>query len=207
MRIIIIADTHGRHREVSLPAGDMIIHAGDISMKGEEPEVLDFLDWFASLDFTYKIFIAGNHDFYFEKRTMEEIETILPAGIIYLQDTGITIDGIKIWGSPVTRWYFNWAFNRRAEVIGRHWDMIPRDTDILITQGPPFRILDTNIKGQHTGCKELLLAVQEIQPQLHVFGHIHESYGIVEKKHGQLINASILDQGYKINNAPVCVDI
>ncbi|HEX2628719.1 MAG TPA: metallophosphatase domain-containing protein [Chitinophagaceae bacterium] len=207
MRIILIADTHGCHREVKLPAGDMLIHAGDISTKGDENEVLDFLDWFSSLDFAHKIFIAGNHDFYFEKRTIEEIESVLPKNIYYLQDSGITIDGFKIWGSPITPWYFNWAFNRRADAIVRHWDMIPRDTDILITHGPPFRILDTNIKDQHTGCKELLLAVQEIQPRLHVFGHIHESYGMVEKKYGQFINASIMDHEFKIRNKPAIVNL
>ena len=155
----------------------------------------------------FEIFIAGNHDFYFEKRTIKEIEDVLPAGITYLQDSGITIDDLKIWGSPVTPWFFNWAFNRRAEMIGRHWDMIPRDTDILITHGPPFRILDQNIKEQHIGCKELFLAVQEIQPKLHAFGHIHESYGVVEKNYGQVINASLLDSEFKLRNAPVVIDI
>lgn len=53
------------------------------------------------------------------------------------------------------------------------WSMIPENTDILVTHGPPYGILDTNIQNQHTGCPHLLQRVLAIKPRLHVFGHIH----------------------------------
>lgn len=126
MKFIVISDTHNKHESLFLPAGDILIHAGDVSMKGTEAEIIDFLEWFAIQDFEYKIFIAGNHDFYFEKQTNEHIQAVIPKGIIYLNDSGTTIKGLNIWGSPITPWFFNWAFNRhRGEPIRRHWDLIP----------------------------------------------------------------------------------
>lgn len=95
MKIIAISDTHGSHRKLELPEGDLIIHAGDISKRGLKAEVLDFLDWFGELDFEHKILIAGNHDFFFESETKEDVLKVIPSNVIYLNDSGITIDGIK----------------------------------------------------------------------------------------------------------------
>ena len=66
MRIICISDTHGKHRDVELEPADLIIHAGDMSEMGTKEQILDFINWFSSLDYQYKILIAGNHDFFFE---------------------------------------------------------------------------------------------------------------------------------------------
>src|SRR5262249_25680108 len=152
-----------------------------ISMKGEESEIRNFLNWFGGLEYQHKILIAGNHDFYFEKSSDAEIEKIIPSNIIYLKDSGTIINGLKIWGSPVTPWFLDWAFNRRrGDPIRRHWDLIPDDTDILITHGPSFRILDVDNKGQHLGCKDLFNRIQELKLKAHLFGHIHESYGLIE---------------------------
>lgn len=74
MKFVIISDSHGQHAKLNLPKGDAIIHAGDITQRGAENEVIDFLNWFTDLDFKYKIFIAGNHDFYFERTPEEEIK-------------------------------------------------------------------------------------------------------------------------------------
>ena len=104
MKIVAISDTHCRHKSVKLPKGDLLIHAGDLTYKGELSEMKDFLHWFAALDFDHKIFIAGNHDFYFEKTDRDSIAALLPPGIVYLNDSGINIGGINIWGSPVTPW-------------------------------------------------------------------------------------------------------
>ena len=62
MKFVAIADTHGKHKDLTIPSGDMLIHAGDISMKGDEDEIIDFLNWFDEQNFKHKILIAGNHD-------------------------------------------------------------------------------------------------------------------------------------------------
>ena len=208
MKIVAISDTHGLHARLKLPEGDLLIHAGDISNRGERTEVINFLHWFARQNHQYKIFIAGNHDFFFEREPDEEIEKIIPPGIIYLKDSGTAINGLNIWGSPVTPWFLNWAFNRYpGDDINRHWDQIPADTDILITHGPVFRTLDENAEGQNIGCKDLLVKVQAIRPGVHVFGHIHESYGTIDKQKTKFINASVLNEKYKLVNEPIVFDL
>src|SRR5690625_1620059 len=143
MKIVAISDTHGRHADIVFPKGDMLIHAGDVSSRGTRTQVADFIDWFARQPHKYKIFIAGKHDFFLEQADVQEIKELIPEGIIYLNDSGVEIEGIKFWGSPVTPWFYNWAFNRdRGEEIKQHWDLIPDDIRVLITHGPPSRILD-----------------------------------------------------------------
>ena len=208
LKFVAIADTHGKHYQLKLPKGDALIHAGDISMKGEESEIIDFLNWFELQDYEFKILIAGNHDFYFERESDEQISKLLPNTIIYLKDSGTIINEYKIWGSPVTPWFFNWAFNRhRGNDIKRHWDLIPGDTDILITHGPMFRTLDKGVKGQHLGCKDLFDKIHEVKPKVHICGHIHEAYGNIEKSGIKFLNASILNEKYEMTNSPIIFEL
>jgi Icc-related predicted phosphoesterase len=204
LKFVVISDTHCRHHNLKLPEGDVLLHAGDISYKGHKEEIVDFLKWFSKQDFAYKIFIAGNHDFYLEKAMLPEIESLIPQNVIYLNDSGLTIDGINIWGSPITPWFFNWAFNRhRGDDIKIHWDLIPANTDILITHGPVLGIHDTVINSQHVGCRDLLEKVKEIKPKVHICGHVHEGYGITQKFGTKFINACILNESYELVNKPV----
>ncbi|KAA6338397.1 3' 5'-cyclic adenosine monophosphate phosphodiesterase CpdA [termite gut metagenome] len=204
MNILFFSDTHRLHRRLkNLPPADMIIHAGDISFSGEDHEAEDFIRWFGKLDYKYKIFIAGNHDFYFEDETIRRIQQMLPGNAYYLCDSGVEIEGIKCWGSPITP-LFNWAFNcERGEQICGHWKLIPKDTDILITHTPPLGILDRTTRGIHTGCEDLLKTVKRITPRYHLFGHIHEAYGMIQSGETTFINGSVLDKNYYIKNKPV----
>ena len=171
-------------------------------------EITDFMDWFRKLNYTYKILIAGNHDFFFEKAKAKEIAQLIPDEVIYLKDSGIEINGIHIWGSPVTPWYFNWAFNmHRGAPLKKHWEQIPANTDILITHGPPAGYLDMVINEQHVGCKDLLNRVLEIKPKVHVFGHIHEAYGDIKRKGIHFINASVMNELYELVNKPILFDL
>lgn len=208
MKLVLISDTHGTHKTVQVPEGDVLIHAGDLSKRGEEGEVKEFLEWFSKQPHTYKVFVAGNHDWLFERRSAEYIKSLIPENIIYLNDSGVEINGVYIWGSPIQPTFYNWAFNRdRGEDIKRHWDLIPEHTDVLITHGPPYGILDKTIRGEHVGCQDLMNTIHEIQPKLHVFGHIHEGYGIQQSKQTNFVNASILDQKYRCVNQPIVINI
>jgi len=209
MKVICISDTHGLHKDVKLPQGDLLIHAGDISSRGTRSEVLDFIQWFDNLEqFAYKIFIAGNHDFFFEETLTSEINAIIPKNIIYLNDSGVVVEGLKIWGSPIQPEFYDWAFNRkRGEEIKKHWDLIPDDTDVLITHGPPANILDKTTTGKNVGCQDLLDAVVNINPKFHIFGHIHEAYGMVKKNDSTFVNASLLTERYALSNEALCVEI
>lgn len=204
MKLVLLSDSHGQHRSIVMPPGDIVLHAGDLTGRGRKEEVLDFLQWYSSLSYTYKVFIAGNHDFYFEERSTREIADVIPPNIIYLNDSGVTIEGLNIWGSPIQPWFFDWAFNRqRGADIRKHWDLIPGDTDVLITHGPPMGILDRNVQGEPCGCEDLLLKVKEVKPKLHLFGHIHEAAG-KQTHHGTtFVNGSVLDARYEMKNEPV----
>ncbi len=193
MKIICISDTHNLHKDLKIPDGDILIHAGDMTCVGGIDEIKEFNEWLGTLPHRHKIVIAGNHDVYLE--SVPSMAKILITNGIYLNDCGVEIEGLKIWGSPISPNYQGWVFGReRGEEIRKHWEMIPEDTDILITHCPPFGILDFDPKGKHEGCKDLLETVQQkIKPRLHVFGHLHDAHGQVQIGETTFINASIVN--------------
>lgn len=202
MKFLCLSDTHGKHRVLrNLPHADVIIHAGDLSRDGSERSCMDFMNWLSKLDYEHKIFIAGNHDFFFEEASAQYVRKVVPENLVYLNDSGVNINGINIWGSPVTPRFFDWAFNRdRGKVIDKHWKLIPAKTDILVTHGPPMGILDDVGLSDHAGCADLLRHLKRIKPKFHIFGHIHGSYGRLETPNTQYINASIVDDNYDVKN-------
>ncbi len=209
MKALAISDTHGLHHQLNLPETDLIIHAGDFTKRGTRDEVEDFMSWFSKQDATYKILIAGNHDFYMEQQSKEQVMKSIPQGIIYLDDSGVELAGIKIWGSPVQPWFYDWAFNRRPGAeIQKHWDKIPNNTEVLITHGPVYGILDQTVHGKKAGCPDLLQKIQDM-PSLcfHICGHIHEAHGVLQKGATTFVNASTLNYQYQIHNKPVLFDL
>jgi Icc-related predicted phosphoesterase len=203
MQITTISDTHGLHHQLQLPGGDLLIHAGDVCNRGTVAEAIDFMTWFINQNYKYHVFIAGNHDFYFENFTQQEIQDMLPENAYYLNDSGVEIEGIKIWGSPITPTFFDLAYNKdRGVAINSHWEKIPNNTNILITHGPPYGMLDKNIENRYVGCNDLLTKVKEIQPNYHIFGHIHEGFGMIQNDVTTYINTSSVDFNYKVRKVP-----
>jgi predicted phosphodiesterase len=199
MRLVLISDTHGLHNRMGpLPEGDVLIHAGDFMNAGYDPnEAISFNRWLGQQPFEYRIVCAGNHDRYFQ-RLPEEARSLLSNGI-YLEETGITIEGLSFWGSPYTPEFLDWAFMYpRGDRAKEHWDRIPDELDVLITHGPPYGILDRIAPhGVHLGCEELLKAVEEKKPKVHVFGHIHAGAGLLRSGATQFVNAAYLNESYK----------
>lgn len=193
MKIVCLSDTHTKHRQVAIPEGDMLIYAGDICHKGKDEHVLqDFNAWLGSLPHRYKIVTAGNHDYLLEQQA-DKAKAIL-SNAIYLEDEGITIEGIKIWASAVTPRFLGVGSNRKPrEIIQQHWAKIPKDTDLLITHTPAYRIGDRSFFGLRPGCRDLAKILPSITPKLHVFGHIHEDYGQFKVGNTLHINVAIVD--------------
>lgn len=208
MQIVCISDTHGQHKAMSIPEGDVIIHAGDITRVGNWHEIEEFLSWYSELPHRYKIFIAGNHDKSFEK-DRENILKKIPSNVIYLEDNGIEIENLYFWGSPYTPKFLNWSFGKeRGQEILAYWQKIPLNTNILITHGPPRNILDLTYKGHNVGCSDLRQTIEMLKNlKLHVFGHIHESYGIQLHNHCTFVNASLLDRKYKKCYEPIVIEL
>lgn len=209
MKLTFISDTHDMHDKVITGSGDILFHCGDMTGRGEIHSLEAFARFMEKQDFKHKVVISGNHDFCFENGHRGFAEKIMKDhGIIYLNDNFCEIEGLKIWGSPVQPRFFDWAFNRdRGEDIKSHWDMIPSDTDILITHGPPYDILDQVRGGGNVGCVDLLDAVKRVRPRIHAFGHIHEDYGVVERDGTVFVNACSADHKYRLVNKPITIVI
>lgn len=193
VRIVCISDTHMRHPQLKIPACDVLIHAGDVTRRGTFAELEQFVAWFSAQPATHRVFIAGNHDLCCERRTADVRELAQAQAVTYLQDEGATVEGLKLYGSPVTPTFRNMAFNRDpGPPIAKYWAPIPEDLDILITHGPPRGVLDRMVLGKHVGCVDLLQRVRTVRPRAHVFGHIHEARGTtrVDGLPTQFINAA-----------------
>jgi Icc-related predicted phosphoesterase len=203
IKIVIISDTHGYHEQASIPDGDILIHAGDLTKRGALNEVAQFNDFMGKLPHPKKIVIAGNHDFSFEREPQKA--RALMTNCIYLEDKGITINGINFYGSPWQPRFFDWAFNLdRGPALRQKWELIPEFTDVLITHGPPTGYGDKTVRGDAAGCDDLLQVVRRIKPRLHIFGHIHEGYGSFKEGNTTFINASVCNLQYSpINPAHV----
>jgi len=191
MRIWHISDTHTYHRLLEVPTNiDMVIFSGDCSNPRDpynnEPEVRGFIDWYRTLKIPYKIFVAGNHDTSIEKRLVTK-EDFKRHDIIYLENEDVTIEGLKIFGSPFTPTFgYGWAFNKDRNKLERIWrNIIDEDVDIVINHGPPKGILDlsTDRHGgiERCGDKSLLNRVMEVNPKLCLFGHIHNCLDIINQ--------------------------
>jgi Icc-related predicted phosphoesterase len=201
LKIDCISDTHFQHKKLDLPGTDILIHSGDCSGSDLE-SALEFLDWFKEQNYSHRILVPGNHDYIFELIPEQMQEECKKRKIILLNDSGCELEGIKIWGSPVQPWFLDWAFNRRrGSDIRKHWDLIPEDTEILITHGPPYMIRDEVLGRdgsiEHVGCEDLYRKIIQTQVKLHVFGHIHESRGHAILDGRTYMNASSLDGMYK----------
>jgi Icc-related predicted phosphoesterase len=173
--------------------------------RGTLDEVEAFDAYLGSLSHTAKIVIAGNHDWCFERTPKAARARMTNA--TYLEDEAVSFLGLKFYGSPWQPRFFDWAFNLdRGEPLRRKWRLIPEDTDVLITHGPPAGFGDTNIEGEATGCVDLTEAVQRIRPGLHVFGHIHEGYGQSTDGETTFVNGSSCDISYRPVNPPIVFD-
>lgn len=217
IKMVCFSDTHTLHGRGSFGqyqpfiGADYAIFAGDMCNSGHyKSEILNFIEWFKNMPVTNKICIAGNHDRLMEVMSHDEIEEIFKdTGIIYLNDSSVVINDIKFHGSPITPYFFNWAFNRHSHEIDKHWQLIPDDTDILITHGPAYGYLDLvnnrYDQNKRTGCPELLKHIERIKPKYHICGHIHCGYGTAKNEHTTFINAAVLDEEYKLVNEPIYI--
>ena len=212
-RIVCMSDTHATHRQISVPKGDVLIHGGDFTKSGEPGTVRDLSQYFAKVGMDNTIVIAGNHDLTFQpdfyatawrrfhhKQAFDAKQTkALLTNCIYLEDTSHVLEGdMKVYGSPWQPVFYDWAFNlQRGEPLRAVWSAIPADTDILVTHGPPLGRGDLCSHGKVVGCFDLLQEVQDrVKPRVHVFGHVHESYGTSYDGTTLYVNASNLTHQY-----------
>jgi Icc-related predicted phosphoesterase len=215
MIITVISDTHGKHNEITqdLPGGDLLLHAGDISSMGYQHEVQQFCKWFNNVEnYDHKIFIAGNHDWGFQNNVEKIMEIVNSYKTVdYIQDETVSVGDdekmVNVYGSPWQPEFYNWAFNlpKNGVELAAKWDAIPDNTDILITHGPAFGVLDT-VAGKmwdNLGCQLLTDKIKTIKPKIHLCGHIHSGYGYFFDGDTHFLNASVLNEAYQYTNKPL----
>lgn len=218
MIIDCVADLHGHYPE--LEGGDLLIVAGDLTANDSHLQYLKFFHWIANTPYKKRIVIAGNHDNLAQK---EKILNVAKGDFEYLCDSKTEYEGLKIWGSPWTPWFKGVnphckAFMKKDKDLSKKWNMISLDVDILITHGPPFGVRDgiplEDGSLYHAGSKSLYNWLKYVErPPYHVFGHIHEGYGVeeffstYENKMMKSINCSHVDVKYRPVNKPIRIEI
>lgn len=213
VRVVCISDTHCR--PVRVPAGDVLVHCGDMTMGGRD-ELDDFARWFNDIDIKHKVVIAGNHDELLDSERcaalgdechLDAFRTSLEAH--YLEDSGCTVAGLRFWGSPFQPAYGDWAFQlARGEPCRERWSRVPAGIDVLVTHGPPLGRGDRCYNGKRAGCQDLLDEVQNrVRPRVHVFGHIHEGFGVSSDGVTDFVNAATCNLRYQPIHRPVVLDI
>lgn len=210
MRLVLTSDTHTKENLLELPDGDVLIHCGDFDLR-HLVDINALEDWFSNLPHKHKLWIAGNHDFYPEGFS-KEIFKIMVNFSTYLQDDEVVIEGIKFYGFPWTPIFNDWSFMLNESRMKEKVKEIPKDTDVLISHGPCYGILDQLRKangtfGESVGSIPLRDRVKEIKPSIHVFGHIHEGYGKYTDYKTNYFNVSHMDEFYQPTNKPMVVDI
>jgi len=202
-RFVCLSDTHSQSFKV--PPGDVLLHSGDLTTVGRVSQIKKTMDWINGLPHPIKIVIAGNHDLalntewyktHWEDHHWSHKEDVAAAKelvvgtaahrgrVTYLENSCIEVrvkengNFWKIYGIPDTPEFCGWAFAYERGEAANIFRAIPKDTDILLTHGPPHGVLDQTIGGDNAGCEDLLKKLDEVRPLLHVFGHIHEARGV-----------------------------
>ena len=227
-RLVTTSDFHGHAPEVHPPDGDLLTVHGDCTDHGNQGEVEEFFNWVVHQAPRYThgvVFIAGNHDKSFDRRrrtafpesyhwfeaTMADF--LRTPNVYYLENSGVEIDGVKIWGSPYTPWFNGdkWAFNvHRGPDSYDIWQLIPEGTDILITHGPVMGKLDyflgpMDFQLPYKGCEQLKQRVEEIKPKLHLCGHIHTAHGMTRDAHTFYLNSCMVDNSLQLAHKPLTI--
>lgn len=208
IKIIAISDTHTREIWLDIPKCDILLFCGDFNIKSKAD--LEYANcWFDKQKATTKIFVAGNHDGYLVHLGRKRVKKLF-SNVTYLEDEMVEVAGLKIYGSPWSPEFNNWAFmyprySLEAEKI---WAKIPENLDILATHCPPYGILDRNSVDIRCGCDVLLRAIIDKKPKNHIFGHIHSWGGqSITQKEVNLYNVSVLNEGYNLVNPPTIIEV
>lgn len=208
MRIVCVSDTHEQEAGLHIPECDLLIHAGDMTYRGDRHKLLAFDEWCAQLPLPRDriLVCAGNHELTLEKEPWLAQQAFQHC--TYLLDESVERDGFKIYASPWQPRFNDWAFNldRGSEALRQAWARIPDDTDVLVTHCPPYGYGDVT-RDVHVGCELLLERVRVVRPKLHVCGHVHEGYGLHETDFGTVVvNASTCDARYRAVNPAVVIE-
>lgn len=217
LKCVVISDTHSKEKEIewfrkqeNLDKVNTVIHCGDFSHS--EKTFWDFLKWYGALEIENKILICGNHDSVSYEMGYKKMKEVCAAyHIDYLQDSGIEIQGIKIWGSPMSNEYGDWPFMANDFELDQYWQKIPDDTNVLITHGPAYNVGDyvfQDISEPNVGSRTLAMRIRDLKClSHHFFGHVHCDGGVHQQDNYTGYNASIMNFWFRPENEPWTFEI
>lgn len=215
--LVVISDTHCLHDRLHIPTCDFLIHCGDFSHLGRPQEVNDFFEWFVNqTQASHRICIPGNHEITLDpghdgyNEGVREIVRSYENDCHYLVNRHITLDGLKIFGSPVSRKCGNWGWGLSETDMAKTLDLyMPQSIDIVVTHGPGYMMQDwvPHRGGEHTGSHVLLDRVTQSEAILHLCGHIHPGRGFRQNNHILHANASCIDDYYKVMPDTMMIEI
>ncbi|WP_165356586.1 metallophosphatase domain-containing protein [Sphingosinicella sp. BN140058] len=203
VRVTVISDTHCLHDALRLPAGDLLIHCGDMFdlSRREGGDLARMDDWFGKQPFERILCTGGNHDQILEQARASNPQPFRNAH--YLEDEMLHYRGLRIYGAPWVPGLPTHAFPKTRSALAEAWARIPNEIDILVTHTPPRNVLDRSTRGTSFGCPELAEAVRRTAPRIHCFGHVHAGAGQTARDGTLFINASSVRSAGGALRAPI----
>ena len=205
MKIVALSDTHGKHRQIEIPDGDILIYAGDFEIRNNL-DLFEMSEWLNELPHKRVVAIFGNHDFTehseikYMKQMFERVNLLF--------NESIEIDGLKIWGSPYSPFFNNWAWMQPDNMLKEIWDTIPLETEIIVTHTMPYGILDGVLpRMESVGSLTLRDAIKRVHPYIQIGGHLHESFGRYTDGKTDYYNVSVLDEQYQVANHVTVIEV
>lgn len=216
--MIVLSDTHGELPSLDLTGIDLVLHGGDYSLAGKEDHMKQlayfekaFCPWARQISKTVGFYyIDGNHETFREALPNYTNDVIEQYNI---NDKMVTFKGKNIYGFPWTPYFYGWAFNLfdNKYQLGEKCDLIPENTDILLSHGPVYGMMDLVKESRriwrHVGSKELAIRVDKIRPKLVVSGHLHDNFGVVDLEGIKYVGVSQADEDYCFDRQPISIEI
>jgi calcineurin-like phosphoesterase family protein len=211
MRIVATSDTHFPVDTSLIPDGDVFIHAGDLLEMGDPSEWYECSEWLADLPHKRKIFVPGNHDFYFMHYPGPAFWQMQTMGFEVLghplgNATTELPNGMTVLGIPFIKDKARWAFNSTELEVYQHIMKYP--ADIVVSHVPIANVLDVDWSGfPPSGFESYIIYLRQYQPKLWIHGHVHETYGHERVLKTDVYNVSLCDRQYRHINPPLVIDI
>ena len=191
-----------------IPKCDVLAIAGDISnFNDTEWFSKTFLPYISEYKnkFDVCMLVFGNHD--------DEIpnKVDVPEYIRILANKATNYKGYIFYGSPnivdspVIK---SSIYSLSEKSLKKIYQEINQYTDVLITHMPPYGFGDTVInQSYHLGSMSLMEKVRIIKPKIHIFGHIHTGKKYTKENGTSYINASVVNEEYRVSYKPTIINL
>ena len=175
MKILAFSDLHmsrGRAELLTVAAeqADLVIGAGDFCNMREGLDVAMHL---LSGITAPLVMVPGNAE------SFDELKAVALPNMHVLHGSEVTLKGVQFFGigyAVPAPPFGDWSMNL-SELEAKTMLTLCQRADVLISHSPPKGYGDRTSTGISAGSVSVLQAIDEIQPRLALFGHVHDSWG------------------------------